>query len=606
MGVHLFSHPTSTYDDRTLATMAARTPAREAAATKMNLSSPSRSTRTTSDESLLITTLKMLATFDNAKNAIFALVLYRYSTRLLRHLKTYGVSESLYQIYRSISARAFALLLKTPAARRKVQRELDTAMAEVEAKIVPRPSHLEIHRELPQLGKETEWIKNELAKLQIMEAGVDANEVQDNWQSRDGQMVWKGGKVSGAVYHGGDDLSELLAESIKQFLVSNPLHPDVFPGVRKMEAEIVSMVLRMYNAPATAVGATSSGGTESILLSCLAMREWARATKGITEPELVVSVSAHAAFDKAGQYFGIKLHHIPVDPITRKVQISRVARAINSNTIGLVGSAPNFPDGIIDDIPNLAKLAKRHNILLHVDCCLGSFLVPFLAKAGFETEPFDFRVDGVTSISCDTHKYGFGPKGLSTILYRSAELRRFQYYVKTDWPGGVYATPTLSGSRPGSLIAGTWTAMIKLGDSGYTQSCRDIVGAAKEIVTRIQREIPELYVLGKPLVSVIAFASATPATISIYDVGDSMSKKGWHMNGLSGDTPAIHIAITRLTIPVVNEFIDDLKHAVKHARTSFSGDKGSMATLYGLGSGVSATAIVGQLATRFIDTLYLI
>ncbi|SNX84798.1 probable sphingosine-1-phosphate lyase [Melanopsichium pennsylvanicum] len=593
--------------------MAARIPAREVAATKIkSLSStvnPSnsgkRSTVTLSDESLLFTTLRMLATFDNAKNAIFFLVLYRYTARLFRHLKVYGFSESLFQLYRVVSARAFSLLLKTPAAKRKVKRELDTAMAEVEAKIVPRPKHLEIHTHLPQLGKEAEWIRAELTKLQTMEAGVDSNVVDADWQSRDGQMVWKGGKVSGAVYHGGDDLSQLLADSIKQFLVSNPLHPDVFPGVRKMEAEIVSMVLGMYNAPPTAVGATSSGGTESILLSCLAMREWAKATKGINEPELIVSVSAHAAFDKAGDYFGIRVHHMPVDPITRKVQVGRVARAINSNTIGLVGSAPNFPDGVIDDISNLAKLAKRHNILLHVDCCLGSFLVPFLDKAGFETEPFDFRIDGVTSISCDTHKYGFGPKGLSTILYRTPELRRFQYYVKTDWPGGIYATPTLSGSRPGSLIAGTWAAMMKMGLSGYTQSCRDIVGAANEIRIRTEREIPELFVLGKPIVSVIAFGSAA-ANVSIYDVGDHMSKKGWHMNGLGGDIAAIHIAVTRLTIAVVGELIGDLKEAVRLARGSFRGNKGSMATLYGLGSGVSGTAIVGQLATRFVDTLYLL
>ncbi|PWZ02071.1 putative sphingosine-1-phosphate lyase [Testicularia cyperi] len=551
--------------------MAARTSAREAAAAKVNSLSASlasarssgkqRSVGGSIDDGLLLSALRVFLTFDNAKNAVFALVVYRYSTRLLRHLKVYGLTESIYQIYRIISARAFSLLLKTPAARRKVKRELDTAMAEVEAKIVPRPSYLEINTQLPQLGKETEWIRAELAKLQTMEAGVDAKLVESEWQDRDGQMVWKGGKVSGAVYHGGDDLSHLLADSIRQFLVSNPLHPDVFPGVRKMEAEIVAMVLRMYNAPTTAVGATSSGGTESILLACLAMREWGRATKGITEPELIVSVSAHAAFDKAAQYFGIKIHHVPVDPVTRKVQVGRVARSINANTVGLVGSAPNFPDGIMDDIPHLAKLAKRHNVLLHVDCCLGSFLVPFLEKAGFETEPFDFRIDGVTSISCDTHKYGFGPKGLSTILYRNAELRRFQYYVKTDWPGGVYATPTLSGSRPGSLIAGTWAAMMKLGDSGYTQSCRDIVGAAKQLAQQIESEIPELFVLGKPLVSVVAFGSASP-NISIYDVGDHMSKSGWHMNGLGGDIPAIHIAVTRLTIPVIQDLVADLKNAI--------------------------------------------
>lgn len=590
--------------------MAARTPAREAAAAKMaslsSSSSKSPSKRSAAaDETLLLTALRMLATFDNAKNAIFAVVLYRYSTRLLRHLRVYGPTESLFQLYRLISSYAFSLLLRTPAAKRKVKRELDSAMAEVEAKIVPRPKHLVSTTRLPSSGKDVDWVRGEMAKLATMEAGIDDEVVEKEWEQRDGRVVWKGGKVSGAVYHGGDDLSELLADSIKQFLVSNPLHPDVFPGVRKMEAEIVSMVLRMYNAPSTGVGATSSGGTESILLSCLAMREWARATKGITEPELIIPVSAHAAFDKAGTYFGIKIHHIPVDPVTRKVLIHLVARAINSNTIGLVGSAPNFPDGIIDDIPNLGKLATRHKILLHVDCCLGSFLVPFLEKAGLQTEPFDFRVEGVTSISCDTHKYGFGPKGLSTILYRSAELRRFQYYVKTDWPGGVYATPTLSGSRPGSLIAGTWAAMLTLGESGYVQSCASIVGAAKEIASTIEREIPELFVLGKPLVSVVAFGSATNS-VSIYDVGDYMSKKGWHMNGLGGDTPAIHIAVTRLTIPVVKELVEDLKEAVKVARSNGGGKKGSMATLYGLGSGVSATAIVGQLASRFIDTLYLI
>ncbi|PWN53779.1 PLP-dependent transferase, partial [Violaceomyces palustris] len=383
------------------------------------------------------------------------------------------------------------------------------------------------------------------------------------------------------------------------------LHPDVFPGVRKMESEIVSMVLKMYNAPEGAVGATTSGGTESILLSCLAMREWGRKYKGITEPEIVVSVSAHAAFDKASKYFGIKIHHIPVDPVTRKVKIARVARAINKNTVGLVGSAPNFPDGVIDDIPHLGVLAKKNRILLHVDCCLGSFLVPWLEKAGFPSEPFDFRVEGVTSISCDTHKYGFGPKGLSTILYRNPEIRRCQYYVKTDWPGGVYATPTLSGSRPGSLIAGTWAAMMKMGEQGYTESCREIVGAAKLIASRIEDEIPELFVLGKPLVSVVAFGSN--GGVSIYDVGDQMSKKGWHMNGLGGDIPAIHIACTRLTVPVVEDFINDLKASVKTSRSKPSKqDQGSMAALYGLGSGVSAGALIGELASRFIDTLYLI
>ncbi len=203
-----------------------------------------------------------------------------------------------------------------------------------------------------------------------------------------------------------------------------------------MDAEVVAMCLQLYNAqlPTSAAdqeggaGTTTSGGTESILMACLAHRNRARDEFGITRPEMIVSVSAHAAFDKASKMFGIKIHFIPVDPDTRKVNLALVKRAINPNTVLLVGSAPNFPDGIIDDIPALGKLATKHGLGLHVDCCLGSFIVPYLEKAGFETELFDFRVPGVTSISCDTHKYGFAPKGSSVVMYRSkSEIHTHAY-----------------------------------------------------------------------------------------------------------------------------------------------------------------------------------
>lgn len=338
-------------------------------------------------------------------------------------------------------------------------------------------------------------------------------------------------------------------------------------------------------------------------MACKAYRDWARATKGITRPELVIPESAHAAFDKAGEYFGIKVHHIPVDGHSRKVIISYVARAINANTIALVGSAPNFPDGIIDDIPSLAALAKRHKIGMHVDACLGSFLVPFLERAGLPSEPFDFRVAGVTSISCDTHKYGFACKGSSVVMYASPELRRHQYYVQPDWSGGVYASPTIAGSRPGALIAGTWTAMMAMGNDGYTRSCHEIVSAARSIEDGIRNEISELMVLGKPLVSVVAFASSS-SRLSIYEVGDLMSKRGYHLNGLATHPPAVHIACTRLTVPIVNELLADLKDCVRQASASGARQKGSMAQLYGLGSSSAVgPVLVTELASRFIDTL---
>lgn len=467
-------------------------------------------------------------------------------------------------------------------------------------------------------GQDKQWIKEELLRLQRLTPGgsashnttamnnlanaIDTPEWADHDDGAvDGQLAWKSGKVSGAVYHGGQDLSDLIAEAIKMFLVSNPLHPDLFAGVRRMEAEIISMCLRMYNASPQGCGTTTSGGTESILMACKTYRDWARKTKGITEPELIIPESAHAAFHKAGEYFGIKVHQIPVDRLSRKVVVSYVARAINANTIALVGSAPNFPDGTIDDIPALAALARKHKIGLHVDACLGSFLVPFLEKAGYPSEPFDFRVNGVTSISCDTHKYGFACKGSSVVMYASPQLRRFQYYIQPDWSGGVYASPTIAGSRPGALIAGTWTAMVAMGQDGYTKSCREIVGAARAIEQGIRDDIPDLTILGKPLVSVVAFASS--GRVNVYEVGDLMSKKGYHLNGLATDPPAVHIACTRLTVPIVDDILADLKECVDAAGKS-KGPKGAMAQMYGLGSSSAVgPALVGEMAGRFIDTL---
>jgi len=276
----------------------------------------------------------------------------------------------------------------------------------------------------------------------------------------------------------------------------------------------------------------------------------------------------------------------------------------------LVGSAINFPDGNQDDIVALGALAARYNIGLHVDCCLGSFIIPFLEQAGladgengrYKLTPFDFRVRGVTSISCDTHKYGFAPKGSSVIMYRDAVLRRYQYYVTPHWTGGVYASPSLSGSRPGALIAGTWAAMQYMGSDGYLQSCRDIVTCARRIANAITASIPELYVLGSPPASVVAFGSQDKS-VNAYEVGDRMSKKGWHLNALSGPA-AVHIACTRLTLQAVETFVSDLKASVAEAKQAPEG-KGTMMALYGLGSSSAVgPTIVEEVASIFLDTLY--
>ncbi|KAL1746434.1 pyridoxal phosphate-dependent transferase [Schizophyllum fasciatum] len=532
--------------------------------------------------------------FDALKNVVCVYIAVRQLLRLKRHVLARGLTGSVLEVYAAVQQRALQLALRLPSMQKKVRSEMDKAKLDIENKLVPKGPDVVRHLALPATGLSVDDVFAEMDKLD--KEGLSHTD-------------WSKGKLSGAVYHGGEDLSKLIAAAYARYLVSNPLHPDAFPAVRKMEAEIVAMVLRMYNNPAGA-GTMTSGGTESIVMAVKTYRDWARATKGITEPELIVPSSAHAAFDKGAAYMGIKVHTIPVDPVTRRVNIKRVRRAINSNTILLVGSAINFPDGNQDDIAALGQLAKKHGTGLHVDCCLGSFIVPFIEAAGladdekFKLLPFDFRVEGVTSISCDTHKYGFAPKGTSVIMYKDASLRRYQYYVNTTWSGGVYASPSLSGSRPGALIAGTWAAMQHIGYEGYLNSCRDIVSCARAIARRIEDEIPELRIMGAPPASVVAFAAKDDKKVEIFEVGDAMSRRGWHLNAINDGAPGgkgVHLAVTRLTIPNQDVFIADLKDAVREAGVSPSG-KGTMVALYGLGSSSAiGPSLVGELAEAFID-----
>lgn len=324
--------------------------------------------------------------------------------------------------------------------------------------------------------------------------------------------------------------------------------------------------------------------------------------------------TAHTAFRKACEYFQIKMQLVPCPAPSYQVDTRRVARLVNANTVLIVGSAPNFPHGIIDDIQALSKIAVRRKIPLHVDCCLGSFLVPFLAKAGFESPPFDFRLRGVTSISCDTHKYGFAPKGNSVVLYRTAELRAYQYFVIPDWAGGVYASPGFAGSRPGALIAGCWTSLMSVGEEGYLNACVEIVGATKRIADRIRTSpvlSAELEVMGKPLVSVVAF---TARNLNIYDIADEMTERGWHLNSLQ-DPPAMHVAVTKPIVKVWEKLTNDLEAVIekerekervrivegKSARGAAMGDS---AALYGVAGSLPNKGVVVDLARAFLDTLY--
>ncbi|XP_071829993.1 sphingosine-1-phosphate lyase 1-like [Apostichopus japonicus] len=410
---------------------------------------------------------------------------------------------------------------------------------------------------------------------------------------------WKGGKVSGCVYGGTEELSTLCAKVYHDFAWTNPLHPDVFPEVRRMEAEVVSMSLKLFHGGPNSGGTMTSGGTESILLAMQTYRDIAW-EKGIDRPEIIAAVSAHAAFNKASHYFGIRLILVPNDPKTHTLDVRAMKKKISKNTCCLVASAPSFPYGLLDDIEAVSKLGERYNVPVHVDACLGGFLIPFMEKAGFPLPPFDFRLPGVTSISADTHKYGYAPKGSSVILYKDKETRNFQFFVAGSWSGGIYATPTMAGSRPGALIAGCWATMMYFGERGYVSTTRRIIAETRYITQQL-RKIKDIYVFGDPLISVVAVGSDK---FDVFRAFAALGKKGWNLNSLQFPA-SFHLCVTqRQTRTVSDQFIKDVRDCVKEVMKDPGKKAEGAAALYGTAQAIPDRSIITEMARGYLAACY--
>jgi glutamate/tyrosine decarboxylase-like PLP-dependent enzyme len=460
--------------------------------------------------------------------------------------------------------------------------DLDFVVDVLEAELRPyRESH-HTYRQLPVTGR---------PRAEIL---VEMRELSDQEKPK-----WQDGFASGAVYHGGSEHIEFLNEVYAINSQANPLHPELWPSAVKYEAEIVAMTGSMLGGGENGVpgvcGTVSSGGTESILLAMRTYRDRARAERGISDPEMLVPLSAHAAFDKASQYFGIRTVPIPLGSDWR-ADVDAARERITDNTIVIVGSAPGFPHGVIDPIGELSELARERGIGFHADCCLGGFVLPWAEKLGYPVPPFDFRLPGVTSISADTHKFGFAAKGTSVVLYRDPEIRRYQYYRTATWMGGLYYSPTFAGSRAGAISAECWAAMLAFGEEGYLVAAKAILEAAAVIRSGVER-IPELFVLGDPL-WVIAFASDE---VDVYAVMDQMSERGWSLNGLQLP-PAAHICVTlRHAQPgIADRFVADLESSVEAVR-ALPGAQGTMAPIYGMTGAVKTRGTVEELLGRYGD-----
>jgi sphinganine-1-phosphate aldolase len=462
---------------------------------------------------------------------------------------------------------------------------------EVKDPFKPYKGRFQSYARLPEKGRD----KNDIIK----ELTVMADEEN---------AKWKTGKVSGTFYHGGHEHRDFLNKIFSLYSHVNVLQVDLCPSMLKFESEIVSMTAKMLNADAVKAvkkddevcGNVTFGGSESIMMAMKVYRDAGLAEKNITSPEVVLPITAHPAFHKAGEYFGIKMVLAPVNDHDFLVKPDEVRKLINKNTVAIVGSAGNYPYGLVDPLGALSEIALEHGIGLHADGCLGGFILPWIEKLGYDVPVFDFRLPGLTSISCDTHKFGFGLKGNSVVLYRNLALRRYQFFQMAHWPGGIYASPSMTGSRSGGLSASTWAALVYMGEEGYLKAAAEIMRIADRIKLGIQG-IPELEIIGNPTFLI----SVRSNVVDIFHVNDYMISKGWRFNGLQ-NPPAIHFCITmpQTNVPgIADMLVEDLHAGVAYAKSN-AGTQARSSALYGMSGSLEGRAQLVQLIYGAFEHLF--
>ncbi|MFK8005911.1 MAG: aspartate aminotransferase family protein [Saprospiraceae bacterium] len=378
---------------------------------------------------------------------------------------------------------------------------------------------------------------------------------------RKDDLNWRNGRNFAYVYYPGEEILSVVKKAYQLFFSENALNPSAFPSLRNMENDVVSMCANLFHGDKDVVGSLTTGGTESILMAVKTAREWGKKNKNLTStPEIILPATAHPAFFKAAHYFNVNILLCPVEQDFR-VDPKKMENLISENTVLLVGSAPSYPQGVVDPIEALGQIAKKRNLLFHVDACIGGFILPFLQQLNYKIPAFDFSVEGVTSISADIHKYGYAAKGASVILHKNSNLRKHQFYTYTKWTGGIYASPTMTGTRPGGAIAAAYAALKFVGNDGYLKLAKSCMDTTLKLQNAI-REIPELDILTTPDSTLFAITSDS---LDIYEVGDEMGILGWQIDRQQMP-PSLHFSINPAHEKVIDQTIQDLKISVQKAK----------------------------------------
>ncbi len=399
----------------------------------------------------------------------------------------------------------------------------------------------ELHQ-LPRAGESREAV---LKKIRGFRAAMTPTEL---------------GKLSSTAFQGRDEMGKLVYESCMEFMGWNGLFTFQEPAAARMENDVLDICIGLVGGGESGRGNLTSGGTESNYCGLHAMRAWARENKpDIIRPEIVAPYSTHSTVHKTAKYLDLKVVTVPQkDDLTADVQA--LAAAIGPDTIGIVGSAPNWPYGHVDPIEKFGQLAIQHDLWLHVDACVGGYILPFLEELGEDIPRYDFSVPGVRSISADLHKYGYAPKPCSTVLWRSQGEQAYHYVPITEWACGLYLSQSFIGSRPLGPVAGIWALMHYWGREGYLENARNLLHVKCSIIEACERITGlRTWPTHGPLMMIAADG------FDVQLVVGGMEKKGWRLLGVN-DPPAIHLTLDVMEERHLRRFIDDLGEVCERIR----------------------------------------
>ncbi len=414
--------------------------------------------------------------------------------------------------------------------------------------------------------------------MNLPSVGWSAERVFDALEEmRSGDIAWREGRAFSLAYYAGAEAISVAEEAYRRFSGENALSANAFPSLRKIQADVVAMAGRWLGATNDSAGFMTSGGTESILMAVKAARDRLRTERQITKPNLVLPTSAHAAFEKACAYFEVESRRVDVKDDWR-ADVDAMRSRVDRNTVLVVASAPQYPQGVVDDVTGIAKLALDADCNCHVDACMGGVTLAYLERLGEVLPRWNLQVPGVSSISVDLHKFGYTSKGASVIVYASKYLRSFQGFVTDNWLGGLYASSGALGTKSGGSMASAWAVMHHLGDDGYLR----LTAQAREATLKLAnfvRESPHLVLRAEPESTLLCFGARDPSALNIFAIADELWRRGWYIDR---QTPpdSLHCTVNAIHHEKIDSFVKNLELAITEVLASKKiGDRGSYGTL---------------------------